>query len=103
MYVVYLTLEGNAVVSVCIGPSRLHGTGLFAARALPVGTRILLDTGELISPAASQWRLAQGTVDIFCLNARYDIDGTPFTNTARSITHSCAPSSHGATAFMDGG
>jgi hypothetical protein len=79
------------VVSVCIGPSRLHGKGLFAASALPAGTRILPSTGARISHVESQRRLAHGPVYILRLNARYDIDGTPCTNTARSIHHSCAP------------
>ena len=67
------------MVPVRIGPSRIHGKGLFAASSITVGTRILPYTGERISRAEGQRRLAQGNVYIFHLNARYDIDGSPFT------------------------
>lgn len=68
---------------------------------IPAGTRIVEYTGERITKAES-WRREQarirrartgrdGSVYIFVLNKRHDIDGRTSRNPARLINHSCEP------------
>lgn len=81
--------------------SRIHQRGLFAARDIPRGTRIIEYRGHKITKAvgwrrAYNWiakadRINRGAVYIFELNARYDIDGNVPWNIARFINHSCEP------------
>lgn len=84
-----------------ISTSRIHGRGVYAAQPIPAGTRIIEYTGERITKpealrreAARLRRLARGgdgSVYIFELNRRYDLDGRTRRNPARLINHSCAP------------
>ena len=74
-----------------ISKSRIAGKGLFTAQAITRGTRIIQYTGEKITKAESDKRLADGNVYIFALHERYDIDGKAFRHKARYINHSCAP------------
>ncbi len=83
------------------GRSGIHATGLFAARAIPRGARVIEYVGHLLTKAEG-WRRAtawlekvngsdRGGVYVFELNARHDIDGNVPWNTARLINHSCEP------------
>ena len=78
-------------IQVRVGPSRIAGQGLFAAQAIPKGTRIIQYIGAKILKVESAERLAQGNAYIFAFNDRYDIDGKTLKNTARFINHSCEP------------
>ncbi|MFN0129420.1 MAG: SET domain-containing protein [Verrucomicrobiales bacterium] len=81
--------------------SPIHGTGVFAARDLSKGERIVEYTGELISKAESERRgldlmekaLRDGgaAVYIFSLDDEWDLDGDQPDNDARLINHSCDP------------
>ena len=82
--------------------SSVHGTGVFASETIPKGTRIIQYIGEKVLRAEgdkrSEKRLKRylnskttGSVYIFELNSRYDIDGSPRYNKARYINHSCRP------------
>ena len=89
-----LPLEGGSDpmrVQVRVGPSRIAGQGLFAAQALPKGTRIIQYIGARIPKVESAERLAQGNAYIFAFNERYDIDGKTLKDKARYINHSCEP------------
>jgi SET domain-containing protein len=83
------------------GKSRIHRHGLFAARDIPRGTRVIEYVGPRLTKAEG-WRRAdawlakseysgKGEVFIFELNSRWDIDGNVPWNTARHINHSCRP------------
>lgn len=82
-----------------VSQSPVHNHGLFAARFIPKGARILAYTGEKITKAESQRRAlaweesarkrGEGLVYIFELNKRHDIDGNHPDNPARLINHSC--------------
>ncbi len=84
-----------------VSQSSIHDRGVFAARDIRKGERIIEYTGEKITKAESLRRsLAQienaaqsggGAVYIFTLNNRYDLDGNAEWNPARLINHSCAP------------
>lgn len=84
-----------------VAGSGIHGHGVYAATAIPDGTRIVEYIGEKITKAEAwrreEERLARlraggdGCVYIFDLNKRYDIDGRTVGNVARLINHSCAP------------
>ncbi len=82
--------------------SRVHGSGIFASKNIKKGVQIIQYIGEKISKKEgdlrSEKRLKRylhskktGSVYIFELNSRFDIDGSPRYNKARYINHSCDP------------
>ncbi len=81
--------------------SSIHNQGVFAARDIPEGTRILDYRGHKVSKAESvrrgnaqieeSGRTGDGAVYIFVLNKKQDIDGNVPWNDARLINHSCEP------------
>lgn len=81
--------------------SPIHGTGVFAARDLRKGERIVEYRGERISKEESERRgLALmekarhdggAAVYIFTLDEHWDLDGDQPDNDARLINHSCDP------------
>ncbi|MCC6415527.1 MAG: SET domain-containing protein-lysine N-methyltransferase [Opitutaceae bacterium] len=81
------------------GRSKIHGGGLYAARPIPKGTRVLEYVGERVTKAEAwrreQHRLAEierggdGCVYVFEVNKRHDLDGAVSWNTARLANHSC--------------
>tara|TARA_A100001035_G_C27662931_1_gene444645 strand:+ start:358 stop:849 length:492 start_codon:yes stop_codon:yes gene_type:complete len=82
--------------------SKIHGTGIFATREIEENTKIIQYIGEKILKSEgdkrSEKRLNKylhsqkdGSVYIFELNRKYDIDGSPKYNKARYINHSCNP------------
>ena len=81
--------------------SSVHNLGVFAARDIPKGTRILDYKGHKVSKAESTRRgnaqleesskTGEGAVYIFVLNKKYDIDGNVPWNDCRLINHTCEP------------
>ena len=82
--------------------SKIHGTGVFATHDISKNTKIIQYIGEKVSKVEGDRRSAErikkylnkkneGSVYIFELNKRYDIDGSPLYNKARYINHSCNP------------
>ena len=81
--------------------STIHGRGVYARRVIPDGTHVAEYIGERITKAEARLRERQrierqrrgddGSVYIFELNRRYDLDGRCPGNVARLINHSCAP------------
>lgn len=81
--------------------SAIHGRGVYARTDIPEGTRIIEYTGERITKVEALRREEErlirlkegkdGSVYIFTLNAKHDIDGRTHKNIARLINHSCAP------------
>ncbi len=84
-----------------IDSSRIHDNGIFAARDIPLETRIIEYIGRKITKAEANRRglalfessktVGGGAVYIFQLNKKYDIDGNVPENHARLINHSCDP------------
>lgn len=70
-----------------IGRSKT-GLGLFATETIKRGTHIINYTGNKLTNTEADKLY---TKYIFELNGRYSIDGSPRTNTARYINHSCKP------------
>ncbi len=84
--------------------SKIHGMGIYASKDIPKNTKIIEYIGEKISKKEGDIRSEKrikkylnskktGSVYIFELNSKYDIDGTPKYNKARYINHSCNPNS----------
>jgi SET domain-containing protein len=73
------------------------GLGLFAVRSIPAGKRIIEYTGRLVTNEEVE-RRKTGKY-FFGVDDKYSIDGTPRTNVARYINHSCRPN---AAAFVTG-
>ena len=82
--------------------SKIHGTGIFATKDIIKNTRIIEYVGEKITRSEGDKRSEKrikkyldskttGSVYIFELNKKYDIDGSPLYNKARYINHSCEP------------
>ncbi|MEM9227153.1 MAG: SET domain-containing protein-lysine N-methyltransferase [Verrucomicrobiota bacterium] len=81
--------------------SSIHNQGMFAARTIPAGERVIQYVGEKISKKEStrralEWeaqarKQGDGLVYIFDLNKRYDLDGNVPNNPAKYINHTCVP------------
>lgn len=85
-----------------INKSRIHASGVFATENIDKGVKIIEYIGEKVSrkegDKRSEKRInkylkskSHGSVYIFELNSKYDIDGSPLYNKARYINHSCNP------------
>ena len=72
------------------------GLGLFTLKEIPAGKRIVEYTGPLVS--AEEVARRRGKY-FFEIDEKYAIDGSPRSNTARYINHSCRPN---AEAFVTG-
>lgn len=64
------------------------GLGLFALQPIPKGKRIVEYTGPLISNEEVEKNSGKY---FFGLNSKWSIDGSPRSNLARYINHSCRP------------
>ena len=82
--------------------SKIHNAGVFAITNIRKDTQIIQYIGEKITRSEGDRRSENrikkylnskqtGSVYIFELNKRYDIDGSPAYNKARYINHSCNP------------
>ena len=82
--------------------SKIHGFGIIASKNISKNQKIIQYIGEKITKLEGDKRSEKrirkyinsnqtGSVYIFELNKRYDIDGTPKYNKARYINHSCDP------------
>ena len=82
--------------------SKVHGAGVFAVKDIKKGCKIIQYIGEKVTKKEGDRRSAErikkylnkkneGSVYIFELNKKYDIDGSPVYNKARYINHSCNP------------
>ena len=82
--------------------SKIHGSGVFATKRIKKNTKIIEYIGEKIIKSEGDKRSAKrikkylnseidGSVYIFELNKKFDIDGSPLYNKARYINHSCDP------------
>tara|TARA_B110000858_G_C17590500_1_gene375463 strand:- start:30 stop:518 length:489 start_codon:yes stop_codon:yes gene_type:complete len=82
--------------------SKIHGIGIVASKDIKKNTKIIQYIGERVTKKEGDRRSEQrikkylnkknmGSVYIFELNKRYDIDGSPLYNKARYINHSCDP------------
>ena len=65
------------------------GLGLFALESIPAGKRIVEYTGPLISNEEVE-RRKTGRY-FFGVNSKWSIDGSPRSNVARYVNHSCRP------------
>lgn len=81
----------DKTVWVAVRDSPIHGRGVFAARPIPAGARILEYTGEKITHRESLVRCQANNQCIFHLNEHFAIDGSAEGNMARFINHSCSP------------
>jgi uncharacterized protein len=64
------------------------GLGLFALQPIPAGKRIIEYIGPLISNREVERKRGKY---FFGVDNRWSIDGSPRSNTARYINHSCCP------------
>jgi uncharacterized protein len=74
--------------------SKIQGTGLFAKKVIPRGTRIMTYEGLRVSKVDLVNDLAQGLTNmiyVMNLNETTVIDGERSGNDARFINHSCEP------------
>ncbi|MGV8161879.1 MAG: SET domain-containing protein [Candidatus Nanoarchaeia archaeon] len=87
---------------IIIKESEIHNKGVFAAKDIPKGTKIIEYIGDRVSKEESDRRAdlqlekaekdhSEGLVYIFELNEEFDIDGNVPENDAKWINHSCSP------------
>lgn len=81
--------QGNEFLEV--RQSTIHGTGGYARKDIPAGTRIIEYVGERIDKAESTRRCEADNEYIFTIDDDWDLDGKQSWNPARFINHSCAP------------
>jgi SET domain-containing protein len=83
-----------------LGESKIHNKGVFALKKIPVGTKVLEYTGEIISKAEGTRREeesiklakkdpSKGATYIFEIDDKHDLDGDIENNYAKYINHSC--------------
>jgi SET domain-containing protein len=88
--------SGRRLPVIQVRDSGIHGTGVFALRRIPKGTRIIEYTGERVSHAEADRRYADKDADdnhtfLFIVDGRTVIDAGINGNEARFINHSCDP------------
>jgi uncharacterized protein len=71
--------------------SRIHGTGGYARKDIPAGTRLIEYVGERITKAESLVQCEADNVYIFTLDDESDLNGNVDWNPARFLNHGCAP------------
>jgi SET domain-containing protein len=94
--------ENNKNEFIIIKESEIHNKGIFAAKDIQTGTKIIEYIGDKVTKEESDRRAdaqlekaeknhSEGMVYIFELNETYDIDGNVPENDAKWINHSCNP------------
>lgn len=81
----------QALQSIEIRRSHIHGKGLFARRDIPAGTRLIQYVGRKVTKSRSAELCLKRNAYIFQLNEAADLDGRVSWNPARLINHSCEP------------
>ncbi len=79
---------------ILVQSSRIHGTGVFAKRPIPRGTRVIEYAGRRFSKAELLGAAERGERSLtYVLNLDADtaIDGADEGNAARFVNHSCEP------------
>jgi SET domain-containing protein len=74
--------------------SNIDNKGLYAARNIKAGTKIIYYKGKIITKKETEKNPNfdnEKAIYLFNLNNRYDLDGDFNYNTARLINHSCNP------------
>ena len=74
-----------------IGPSKIHGRGMFAQTLIPKGARILEYQGDKISKSESLQLCEAQNEYILSVSKRFDLNGNVEWNPARFLNHSCDP------------
>lgn len=84
-----------------VSNSPKHGRGVYATHPIPKGAKIIEYVGKRVLAKDSDdigdkqlkraAKSGTGSVYLFTLNKKYDIDGNVPWNTARLINHSCDP------------
>jgi SET domain-containing protein len=88
--------DGKRVPVVETRESPIHGTGVFAARRIRKGARVIEYVGERVSHAEADRRYEDKDANdnhtfLFIVDRRTVIDAGVGGNAARFINHSCAP------------
>jgi uncharacterized protein len=96
-------MENTISEWIIVKESGIHNKGVFAAKDIPEGTKIIEYIGDKVSKheadVISDKELetsksnpeTHGAVYLFTVNKNYDINGNVPYNTARLINHSCDP------------
>ena len=77
-----------------IKKSNIDNKGLYAAKNIKAGTKIIYYKGKIITKRETEKNPKYDNdkaIYLFNLNGRYDLDGDFKFNTARLINHSCQP------------
>lgn len=77
-----------------VGASGIHGTGVFAKRPIPRGTRVIEYAGRRLAKAellAAAERGERALTYVLNLDEEMAIDGAEGGNDARFVNHSCEP------------
>ena len=91
-----MALSKNKRRRIGVRTSPIHGRGVFALRPIPKGTRIIEYQGKLITDKEADRRFGRlhensSHTMLFSVDDGFVIDATRGGNSARWISHSCAP------------
>jgi uncharacterized protein len=89
-------VNGGQAPLIEVRASPLHGLGVFAARHIPCGTRVIEYLGERVSHEEADRRYHHKDADdshtlLFIVDSHSVIDAGVDGNEARFVNHSCAP------------
>jgi SET domain-containing protein len=89
-------VNGGQAPLIEVGASPLHGLGVFAARRIPRGTRVIEYLGERVSHEEADRRYHHKDAGdshtlLFIVDSHTVIDAGVDGNEARFVNHSCAP------------
>lgn len=81
---------------IVVRPSAIHGTGVYAAKAIKKDTKIIEYVGEIISSDEADRRYDDDSMEVhhtflFYIDEDSCIDGASGGNESRFINHSCKP------------
>jgi SET domain-containing protein len=79
---------------ILVSSSPIHGTGIFAKRPIPRGTRVITYQGEKVLKTQLMAEVERGErvlTYVLNLDAAFAIDGARQGNDARFVNHSCQP------------
>jgi len=74
-----------------LGPSGIHGLGVYAAERIPAGRKVIEYTGERISRRETRRRGVGPRTYLFTLDNYWTLDGAVGGSGAELINHSCNP------------
>ena len=87
-----MIIEGSLYFDVFVAKSKIHGSGLYAKKAIPARRKVGSLAGEIISKKSAREKAKRDeTISIVELWNEKALDASTINNELRFINHSCQP------------